>query len=67
MNEKFLKKTIKAAGFPKKTQSTLDSLIDVRSIIASIERIGDHATNIAEASIYALSGSNIRHQDPKNE
>jgi phosphate transport system protein len=67
MNEKFLKKTIKAAGFPKKIQATLDSLIDVRSIIASIERIGDHATNIAEASIYALSGSNIRHQDPKNE
>ena len=67
MNQKFLKSTIKAAGLPKKTQSTLNSLIDLRSIIASIERIGDHATNIAEASIYALSGSNIRHQDSKND
>lgn len=67
MNQKFLKRTIKAAGLPKKTQSTLNSLIDMRSIIASIERIGDHATNIAEASIYALSGSNIRHQDSKND
>jgi phosphate transport system protein len=67
MNQKLLKRSIKAAGLPKKIQTTLDSLIDVRSIIASIERIGDHATNIAEASIYALSGSNIRHQDSKND
>jgi len=67
MNQKLLKRNIKAAGLPKKIQATLNSLIDVRSIIASIERIGDHATNIAEASIYAISGSNIRHQDLKNE
>ena len=65
MNQKLLKRSIKSAGLPKKIQATLNSLIDVRSIIASIERIGDHATNIAEASIYAISGSNIRHQDLK--
>jgi phosphate transport system protein len=63
MNQKLFKKTIKAAGLPKKSQEILNNLFDVRSIIASIERIGDHATNIAEASVYALSGSNIRHQD----
>jgi phosphate transport system protein len=63
MNQKFFKKTIKAAGLPKKSQEILNNLFDVRSIIASIERIGDHATNIAEASVYAISGSNIRHQD----
>ncbi len=67
MNQKLLKKTIKAAGLPKKSQDILEKLFDVRSIIASIERIGDHATNIAEASVYAISGSNIRHQDPTNE
>jgi phosphate transport system protein len=63
MNQKLFKKTIKAAGLPKKSQEILNNLFDVRSIIASIERIGDHATNIAEASVYAISGSNIRHQD----
>lgn len=67
MNQKLLKKTIKVAGLPKKSRDILEKLFDLRSIIASIERIGDHATNIAEASVYAISGSNIRHQDPTNE
>jgi len=67
MNQKLLKKAIKTTGLPKKSQEILNNLFDVRSIIASIERIGDHATNIAEASVYAISGSNIRHQDPRNE
>lgn len=67
LNKKLLKKTIKAAGLPKKSQTVLNNLVDMRAMLASIERIGDHATNIAEASIYAISGSNIRHQDPKKE
>ena len=67
MNQKLLKKAIKTAGLPKKSQDILNNLFDLRSIITSIERIGDHATNIAEASVYAISGSNIRHQDPTNE
>jgi phosphate transport system protein len=67
INKKFLKKSIKAAGLPKKSQAILNNLVDMRAMLASIERIGDHATNIAEASIYAISGSNIRHSDAKNE
>lgn len=67
MNQRLFKRSIKAAGLPKKSQELLNKLFDLRSIIASIERIGDHATNIAEASVYAMSGSNIRHQDPSNE
>ena len=67
MNQKLLKKTIKMAGLPKKSQEILNNLFDVRSIITAMELIGDHATNIAEASVYAISGSNIRHQNPTNE
>ncbi len=67
LNKKLLKKAIKVAGLPKKRQDILNNLLDMRTMIASIERIGDHATNIAESSIYAISGSNIRHQNPKNE
>ncbi|MBE9517183.1 MAG: phosphate uptake regulator PhoU [Bacteroidetes bacterium] len=65
-NKKLLKRTVKAAGLPKKSQSILNNLLDMRSMFSSIERIGDHATNIAESSIYAISGSNIRHGS-KNE
>jgi len=38
--------------------------IDVES---SIERIADHATNVAEASIYAMEGTDIRHHNLENE
>ena len=67
LNKKLLKRTIKVAGLPKKSQDVLNNLLDMRTMFASIERIGDHATNIAESSIYAISGSNIRHQENKNE
>jgi len=67
LNKKLLKRTIKVAGLPKKSQDILNNLLDMRSMFASLERIGDHATNIAESSIYAISGSNIRHQESKNE
>jgi len=67
LNKKLLKRTIKVAGLPKKSQDVLNNLLDMRTMFASIERIGDHATNIAESSIYAISGANIRHQENKNE
>ncbi len=66
LNKKVLKRSIKAAGLPKKSQSILNKLVDMRAMISSIERIGDHATNIAESSVYAISGSFIRHGS-KNE
>ena len=42
-------------------QTIIDTISDIRTIASSIERIGDQATNIAEASIYSQSGKNIRH------
>lgn len=67
LNRKLLKKNIKSAGLPKESQRVLNNLVDVRSIISSLERIGDNATNIAEASYYSMTGTNIRHQNPKTE
>lgn len=67
LNKKLLKKTVKVAGLPKKSQDILNNMLDMRTMFNSLERIGDHATNIAESSIYAISGSNIMHQESKNE
>jgi phosphate transport system protein len=61
LNRKLLKKNIKSAGLPKESQKILNNLVDLRSIISSLERIGDHATNIAESSIYSMTGTIIRH------
>lgn len=63
INKKLLKKTIKDSELSEEFQTLLISMADIGSIISSIERIGDHATNIAETSIYAFSGTNIRHKD----
>jgi phosphate transport system protein len=39
----------------------IDVLLNVIMLAKNIERIGDHATNIAEEVIYACTGSDIRH------
>lgn len=63
MNHKLLKKAISRSKMSEETQRMLFSFIGLKGIISNIERIADHATNIAEASIYALEGTDIRHQE----
>jgi len=62
LNHKLIKKTVKKSKLPKETQDMLLSFININSIISNIERIADHATNVAEASIYSLEGTDIRHK-----
>jgi phosphate transport system protein len=62
MNDKLVKKAISKNDLPEETRQLLLTFIQVNSIISSIERIADHATNVAEASVYALDGTDIRHQ-----
>lgn len=62
MNHKLIKKAIAKSNLPEETTQLLFSFIHINSIISSIERIADHATNIAEASIYAMDGTDLRHQ-----
>ncbi|MBE3087361.1 MAG: hypothetical protein IMZ64_14225 [Bacteroidetes bacterium] len=61
MNRKLLMNSISKANVSDKTREMLLSYVDLKNIITNIERIADHATNIAEASIYSLQGTDIRH------
>lgn len=67
MNRKLIKKTITRSNLPEETQQLLFAFINLNNIISNIERVGDHATNIAESSIYALEGRDLRHQKLDNE
>jgi phosphate transport system protein len=61
MNRKLLLNSIKKAKVSRKTREMLLSYVDLKNIITNLERVADHATNIAEATIYSLQGTDIRH------
>jgi len=63
MNRKLLINSISKARMSDKTKEMLLSYADLRNIITNIERIADHATNIAEATIYSLRGTDVRHTE----
>jgi len=60
-NHKLLKKVAERAYFVAEDKNLLISFICIKEIGSNIERISDHAANIAEASIYAFEGKDIRH------
>ena len=43
------------------------NLLNFNSILGNIERVADHATNIAEAAIYYQQGVDLRHQELPEE
>ncbi|MBN2038397.1 MAG: phosphate signaling complex protein PhoU [Spirochaetes bacterium] len=42
---------------------TISEALGLIMVVKAIERIGDHATNIAERAIYYISGTDIRHTE----
>jgi phosphate transport system protein len=52
-------------AFVKKplSREEIQHIIDISAIAHNLERIGDSATNIAEATIYLTDGKDIRHSD----
>lgn len=67
MNRKLLVNSISKAKVSPRTREMLLSYVDLKNIITNIERIADHATNIAEASIYSMQGTDIRHSWQNSE
>ena len=49
-------------GYMLKDQSTIKASIDLILISRHLERIGDHATNLAEDIIFMVSAQDVRHQ-----
>jgi len=62
LNRKMLKKAIGKAQKLEEKKNILISFINIKEMVSNIERISDHAANIAEASIYAYEGKDIRHR-----
>lgn len=61
MNQKMLKNLIDKSIETDEKKKVIISFITIKEMIDNIERIADHASNIAEASIYYLEGKDIRH------
>ncbi len=45
-----------------KDSSTIEPALDLILISRHLERIGDHATNVAEDVIFMVSAKDVRHQ-----
>ena len=51
------------ADFMVKNPATISRALELMFIAKSLERIADHATNIAEEMVYLAKGEDIRHND----
>jgi phosphate transport system protein len=67
MNHKLLINSISKSDLDPKIKGMLLSYVEIKNLITNIERIADHATNIAEATIYALQGTDVRHSGFEKE
>lgn len=45
----------------KKDPNSIQQCLNIILIARNLERIGDHATNIAEDVVFTISGLDIRH------
>jgi phosphate transport system protein len=66
MNHKILNNLLEEEEFTGLIHQRVLNFMALKSIISSIERMADHAAHIAEASIYAYGGEDVRHTDLKD-
>lgn len=62
VNHKMLKKAVKKSTGSDEEKKLLMSFLNINGVVTNIERIADHATNIAEAAIYSIEGKDVRHK-----
>lgn len=63
INHKLLKKILAKTETAESNKHLLMSIVTIKEMMSNIERIADHATNIAEAAIYSIEGKDIRHHN----
>ena len=63
IDEEFRAFVRKLTSYLAEDPHTIATGLDILTIAKSIERIGDHAKNIAEYVIYIVEGKDIRHTD----
>src|SRR3954451_5193361 len=54
-------------SFMLKDPSTIEAALDLILVSRHLERIGDHATNIAEDVIFMVSARDVRHNAPEGQ
>lgn len=62
VNHKMLKKAVKKSTGSDEEKKLLMSFLNINGVVTNVERIADHATNIAEAAIYSIEGKDVRHK-----
>jgi len=65
LNRHIIRNSILAEEILEEMHKAITDYSGMKSIISSIERIADHAAHIAEASIFALVGKDVRHKEVK--
>lgn len=58
--------TIELLAYMKEDKASIEQAIDLLLVSRNLERIGDHAKNIAENTIFVVEGKDIRHPDNVN-
>ena len=54
-------------GYMSQNSTQIEQALDLILIARNLERLGDHATNIAEDVIFAITGNDIRHGGGQHE
>jgi len=67
MNKKLMLQSLSKSKLDEKTRKSMNAYLELKNTISDIERIADHATNIAEVTIYNLKGKDVRHSDYGSE
>jgi len=61
VNERFRAVLARLAGFMVEDPRTITGCLDMLFVAKSLERIGDHAVNVSEHVVYAVTGRDVRH------
>ena len=63
LDERKARITVDLSEFMTRDASSVDRALALVLISNNLERIGDHATNIAENTIFVVEGKDIRHHE----